>query len=156
MATDDPGVLAQPGGNLALDLFVLDQHLGRLLDAALAPTGVTASLYAVYSQLARGPQTPGEVSAVLGVRPTTLSGHLAAIERAGHLTRSRHERDGRSRLLELTPEGHAQVAACRPVLADVVAAVQTALGGPGEVTAARAMLARIDAALLAVLEERTP
>jgi hypothetical protein len=43
---------------VALDLFVVDQHLGALLDATLAGTGLTASLYAVYSQLAQGQRTP--------------------------------------------------------------------------------------------------
>ena len=36
-AGDDGGagyVVDQPGGNLALDLFVVDQHLGMVLDTA--------------------------------------------------------------------------------------------------------------------------
>jgi hypothetical protein len=43
-------VLDQPGGNLALDLFVLAQHLNSMLDAAFAGTGATPSQYAVYSR----------------------------------------------------------------------------------------------------------
>ena len=76
-------VLDQRGGNVALDLFVVDQHLGSLVDATLAEAGITGNLYAVYSQLAQGPRTPGQLSETLGVRPTTLSGYLATMAGSG-------------------------------------------------------------------------
>ena len=107
-------VVDQPGGNVALDLFVLDQHLGQLMDQALVGTGITGALYAVYSQLATRSLTPGQLSQTLGVRPTTLSGYLAAMERSGHLTRVRHQSDGRSRVLALTEAGLAQWQEARP------------------------------------------
>ena len=37
-------VVEQRGANLALDLFVIDQHLGSLMDATLAGTGLTGTL----------------------------------------------------------------------------------------------------------------
>ena len=142
-------VVDEPGANVALDLFVLDQHLGVLLDTALAPTGVTASAYAVYGQLARGAATPGRVSDVLGIRPTTLSGHLAAMQRAGHLSRVRNERDRRSWLLELTEPGRDKAEECRRVVQRVVGAVEAALGTPDQVRLVREALARLDRALVA-------
>ena len=144
-------VLDQPGGNLALDLFVLDQHLGALLDETLAPTGLTANQYAVYSQLAGGPLTPGALSAELGIRATTLSGYLAPMERAGHAVKRRHERDGRSWLVELTESGRAKVEECRPALRRVVRAVNAQLGSAEDVRRARETLAAVDRAILAVL-----
>jgi DNA-binding MarR family transcriptional regulator len=142
-------VVDQPGGNVALDLFVLDQHLGAVLDAALAPTGVTASAYAVYGQLAQGPATPGQLSETLGLRPTTLSGHLATMQRSGHVDRARNERDGRSWLLELTESGRAKAEECRQVMGRLVRSINAGLGSADEVRRVRAMLARVDQAVLA-------
>jgi len=142
-------VLDQPGGNLALDLFVVAQHLGALLDATLAPAGMTASLYAVYSQLAQGPHTPRQLSDSLGVRPTTLSGYLATMAASGHTTRSRNEHDGRSSVLALTEAGRAKVGECRPLMRRAMKTLNAELGTTDDVDAARALLARIDAAIQA-------
>ncbi|WP_164775212.1 MarR family winged helix-turn-helix transcriptional regulator [Nocardioides pantholopis] len=146
-------VVDRPGSNVALDLFVLDQHLGALLDTALAPAGLTATLYAVYSQLGRGPLTPGQLSEDLGVRPTTLSGYLKAMERDGHATRTRNARDGRSRLVELTDAGHAKVEECRPLFRSTVRRLDRAIGSAADVAAARAILARLDDAIIGTLAD---
>jgi DNA-binding MarR family transcriptional regulator len=142
-------VVEQQGANLALDLFVVDQHLGSLMDASLAGTGVTGTLFAVYSQLAVGPRTPGQLSEVLGIRPTTLSGYLATMARSGHTARVRNERDGRSSLISLTGAGRAKVRECRPLVRRVIRAIDGAIGSSSEVDQARALLARIDDALQA-------
>jgi DNA-binding MarR family transcriptional regulator len=149
MSTTEPRryVVDQPGANLALDLFVLDQHLGSLMDATLAGTGITGALFAVYSQLAIGPRTPGQLSEVLGVRPTTLSGYLATMARSGHTARVRNERDGRSYLISLTVAGEAKVRDCRPLVRRVFRAIDSAIGSPSDVDGARRLLARIDGAL---------
>ena len=147
-----PYVVDQVGGNVALDLFVLDQHLGMVLDTALAAVGVTASLYAVYSQLARGPLTPKALCDLLGIRPTTLSGYVATMQRAGHLTRVRNERDGRSWLLELTGSGRDKVEACRPVMRRVLRTIEAELGSPDAVRESRELLGRLDRAVLAALD----
>lgn len=144
-------VVDQVGGNVALDLFVLDQHLGTVLDAALAPTGVTASVYAVYGQLANGPATPGGLSETLGIRPTTLSGHLAAMQRSGHVSRVRNERDGRSVLLELTAAGRVKTEECRLVVRRVVRSINAGLGSADDVRQVREVLGRLDAAVVGAL-----
>jgi DNA-binding MarR family transcriptional regulator len=146
-------VVDQAGGNVALDLFVLDQHLGQVLDSALAPSGVTASVYAVYGQLDAGVTTAGGLSETLGIRPTTLSGYLATMRGSGHLTRVRNERDGRSWLLELTEPGRAKAAECRQVVRRVVRSIDTALGSTDDVRAVREVLARLDRAVVAALDE---
>jgi DNA-binding MarR family transcriptional regulator len=140
-------VVDQRGGNVALDLFVVDQHLGSLLDATLAGTGITANLYAVYSQLAQGPRTPGQISETLGVRPTTLSGYLTTMARSGHTTRSRNQRDGRSSVLSLTDAGRDKVRECRPLIQRALKVVNAELGSADDVHAARALIARIDDAI---------
>ena len=100
-------------GNLVLDLFVLQQRIGALLDAALDGTGVRPAEYAVYSQLGIAPMTPRVLTARLGVTASTLTGHLAAIERRGHLRREVDPQDRRSRRLVLTDSGRATLAECR-------------------------------------------
>jgi DNA-binding MarR family transcriptional regulator len=140
-------VLDQRGGNVALDLFVVDQHLGSLVDATLAEAGLTASLYAVYSQLAQGPRTPGQLSETLGVRPTTLSGYLATMAGWGHVSRSRNQHDGRSSVLVLTDAGHAKVRECRPLMQRALRTMNAAIGSADDVQAARALIARIDDAI---------
>lgn len=100
-------------GNLVLDLFVLQQRIGALLDGALAGTGVRPAEYAVYSQLAIDAMTPRELTARLGVTPSTLTGHLAAIEGRGHLRRETDADDRRSRRLVLTAEGRRVREECR-------------------------------------------
>jgi DNA-binding MarR family transcriptional regulator len=147
-------VVDQPGSNVALDLFVLDQHLGQVLDAALAPTGVTASAYAVYSQLAQGATTPGRLTETLGIRPTTLSGYLSAMRRSGHLNRVRNARDGRSWLLELTASGQDKTDECRQVVRRVVQSINAGLGSAEDVRQVREVLARVDEAIVAALDDR--
>lgn len=158
--TPPPGssayVVDQAGGNVALDLFVLDQHLGTVLDGALAAVGVTASLYAVYSQLARGPLTPKALCDILGIRPTTLSGYVGTMQRAGHLTRRRNDQDGRSWLLELTGSGREKVEECRPVMRAVVGTIEDELGSAADVERVRELLGRLDRAVLAALDRGRP
>lgn len=63
-----------PDGNLVLDLFVLHQRIGALLDDALAGTGVRPAEYAVYSQLGIDAMTPRELTA----RPACWTGSAEA------------------------------------------------------------------------------
>ena len=100
-------------GNLVLDLFVLQQRIGALLDDALRGTGVRPAEFAVYSQLGIDAMTPRELTARLGVTASTLTGHLAAIERRGHLRRETDPRDRRSRRLVLTRDGRRVLTTCR-------------------------------------------
>lgn len=140
-------VVDQPGGNLTLDLFVLEQRLGSYLEAALAGVGVTPAQYAVYSQLASGATTPGSLMEILGLRAGTLSGYLAAMERRGDLSRVRNPADGRSALLTLTEQGQERRRACRLRMARAVRLLDRHLGGPDRVTALRRDLGRVHAGL---------
>ena len=142
-------VVDQPGGNVALDLFVVSQHLGALLDRAFDGTGITPSQYAVYSQLGQRTMTPRQLTEILGVRPTTLSGYLATMERRGHVWRQRHESDGRSTWLGLTAPGREQMEACRARMRAAVRVLNAQLGGAAAVDAMRDQLALLDHALVA-------
>jgi DNA-binding MarR family transcriptional regulator len=145
-------VVDQRGGNVALDLFVLSQHLGQFLDHAFDGSGLTPSLYAVYSQLAQAPKTPRQLGDVLGVRPPTLSGYLATMDKRGHLSRTPHQSDGRSTWLELTAAGREQWQNGRVRMRFAVRALNAQLGGADGVQAVRSRLAELDNALLAAAE----
>jgi len=97
--------------------------------------------------------TPMQVRDVLGLRPPTLSGYLASMERRGHLERTPNPRDGRSTWLELSGEGREQWTTGRLRMRSAVRALNTQLGGAASVEAARAGLADIDDALLAAVEQ---
>jgi DNA-binding MarR family transcriptional regulator len=143
-----PGlVVDQPGGNVALDLFVLTGRVGELLDHCLAGTGLSATLYAVYTQLEQRSHTPSQLSSVLGIRPTTLSGYLAAMQRAGDITRRRNAADGRSWEITMTDAGRAKVGQARPRVRRAVRSVNTMLGTADDVLAVREALGRVDAAV---------
>lgn len=131
-------------GNVVLDLFVLQQRIGELMEVALSGTGVRPAEYAVYSQLGIAAMTPRELGARLGVTPSTLTGHLAALERRGHARRTANPADGRSALVELTLDGRAALTTCRRGFRRMLAALESALPVPPDEV--RALLLTIDTA----------
>ncbi|QIG41695.1 MarR family transcriptional regulator [Nocardioides anomalus] len=135
------------GGNVALDLFVVGQHLGALLEEALAESGLSPAQYAVYSQVADGSTSPKALIEALGLRPATLSGYLNAMEARGDLERTRDPADRRAHRLALTEQGAARHAVARTAFRRALRAVDRRLARDGSVAQARAELARIDRAL---------
>lgn len=137
-------------GNILLDLFVVQERVGELLDAALAGTGVRAAEFAVFSQLGAGSLTPGEIGARLGTTKSTLAGHLGALERRGHLRRRPHPQDGRSHLLELTLGGRRTLEECQARFRVTLGVFESELQHPG--ATARVILLDVDQALARAVE----
>ncbi|WP_296603355.1 MarR family transcriptional regulator [Nocardioides sp.] len=108
MAKEQARQVGGPDGNVVLDLFVLHQRVGDLMEVALDGTGIRPAEYAVYSQLAAAALTPRELSARLGVTPSTLTGLLEALARREHIVRERDPADGRSYRVRLTDAGRDQ------------------------------------------------
>jgi DNA-binding MarR family transcriptional regulator len=136
--------LAVAEGNLVLDLFVLQQRVGELMEVALSGTGVRPAEYAVYSQLGTASLTPREISLRLGLTASTLSGILGAIGRRGDVRRRDNPDDGRSYRVELTPAGRARLRTCRTAFRAALRELESALPRPAEEL--RAGLAAIDEA----------
>jgi DNA-binding MarR family transcriptional regulator len=131
-------------GNLVLDLFVLNQRIGALLDAALAPTGVRPTEYAVYSQLGLGAMTPSLLCERLGVSRSTMTGILATLQRRGDTERLPDPADRRSYRVALTESGLARLEDCRPRFRTALRRLGRNLDAdPEEV---RRLLARVDRA----------
>ncbi|HEY7044022.1 MAG TPA: MarR family transcriptional regulator [Nocardioidaceae bacterium] len=136
--------VGQPGGNVVLDVFVLNQRIGALLESVLAGHGITPPEYAVYSQLDVAPLTPSQLSRRLGVKASTLSGHLNALQRRGHTERVVDPQDRRSYRLELTTDGRQLLKQCQPLIRQVVQRLNRRL--EADVADVRAVLAAIDEA----------
>ena len=131
-------------GNLVLDLFVLQQRIGELMELALAGTEVRPAEYAVYSQLGIAPMTPRELGARLGLTPSTLTGYLAAMERRGHTHKLAQPHDGRSYRVELTGTGRTTLATCRRGFRNMLGRLEGALPMPPD--RVRETLADVEAA----------
>ena len=151
MTTSPQRQVGAPDGNVVLDLFVLQQRIGELMELALAGTGVRPAEYAVYSQLGIAPMTPRELCSRLGVTPSTLTGHAEALARREHVTRVRDPHDGRSHRLELTPEGRRVLSECRRGFRRMLTRLTDALPVPHDEV--RRTLAMLDGTAASVVEE---
>jgi DNA-binding MarR family transcriptional regulator len=136
-------------GNVVLDLFVLQQRIGELMESALDGTGVRPAEYAVLSQLGVAAMTPRDLRARLGVTPSTLTGHLAALERHGYVRRTANPADGRSSVVELSADGRATLTRCRRGFRRMLATLEAALPVPADDL--RATLLRVDEAAAAAI-----
>src|SRR4051812_26058861 len=92
------------------------RRISRRLDLArVRVLGTVAAL---------GPVRPSAIAAELGLTASATSRHLAALERAGHVTAEPDPHDSRTFLVRLTEDGHAEInstiQAGAAVFADVI------------------------------------
>lgn len=77
-----------------------------LLDAVLAPVGLTGDEFAIYSVLTAAQSiTPSELARWMAAPPTTVSSYVKRFEARGHVRRVPNPGDGRSYRIKLTPAG---------------------------------------------------
>jgi len=99
-----------PRGRLLLDLYASQQLVAALLSRELGADGVPRELYGLLTEIAlAGPVAPTKLAALLGLPPTTLYDYADRLVERGHVVRRPNPADGRSHLLEVTPEGRAVV-----------------------------------------------
>src|SRR3954468_20577409 len=102
--------------------------LARRFDRALRPLGLTNGQFSLMMSLNRPePAGMGPVAALLGLDRTTLTAALKPLERRGLVASAPHPTDRRSRLMRLTPEGHALLAQALPIWRDTHAEVDRML-----------------------------
>lgn len=137
--------------NAFFRLYVLSQLMGTLLDREL---GEIPDGFGVYSAIgSTGRITPTDLARLVGMPPTTLSGHIERLDRQGVLRRVDNPDDRRSYLLELTEEGKRAWETGSEGLRRAIAALDGRLDRPvDEVLDA---LESLDAALRATLEDST-
>ena len=121
----DPGTPVD-GATLLFEVWLVSRAATDLLDAALAPAGLNADEFAIYSVLLSGESlTPTDLAKWMAAPPTTVSSYVKRFEARGHITRDRNPADGRSYFIRLTAAGanaHAKAQALFiPVLVDVLA-----------------------------------
>jgi DNA-binding MarR family transcriptional regulator len=121
-------------------LWALDHQLQSASKRMVASLGVTGPQRLVIRLVGRYPgASAGEVAELLHLHPSTLTGVLKRLERAGLVVRRADPADGRRATLHLTPRGRA-IDAVRG--RTVEAGVRRALARlpPRAVTAAREVL----------------
>lgn len=90
--------------------------LARLFDEALRPFDLTNQQFSLLMSLNRPEPPPiGPVANLLGMDRTTLTAALKPLERRGLVVVAAGEKDRRSRLLAITPEGIALLARAVPI-----------------------------------------
>ncbi|OWK24302.1 MarR family transcriptional regulator [Rhizobium yanglingense] len=108
--------------------------LARLFDDSLRPVGLTNGQFSLMMSLNRPEPPPmGPVANVLAMDQTTLTAALKPLQRRGWVNVTQNPKDKRGRLLSLTPEGKAVLAAALPIWERTHAALEEKLpGGSGE------------------------
>ncbi len=110
------------------DVFVLGRSVARVIDDALAGTGLNGFDYAMTSMLAgHRTMTPSDIGAVTGMPATTVSGVLRRLETKGLLERRPHPVDGRATLIALTPRGSMATEEAREGFARAVDQIESRL-----------------------------
>jgi DNA-binding MarR family transcriptional regulator len=102
--------------------------LARRFDVALKPAGITSGQFSLLMSLNRPhPPKVGSVASLLAMDRTTLTANLKPLERQGFVAVEVDPTDKRARLLRLTPEGRAALAAAVPIWKAVHAEIETGL-----------------------------
>ncbi|KWV52651.1 MAG: MarR family winged helix-turn-helix transcriptional regulator [Phyllobacterium sp.] len=102
--------------------------LARLFDDALRPVGLTNGQFSLMTSLNRPEPPPmGPVATLLAMDQTTLTAALKPLQRRGWVNVTQNAKDKRRRLLSLTPEGKAVLAAAVPIWESTHASLEEAL-----------------------------
>ena len=114
---------------LCLHIQRAARALARLFDEALRPVDLTNQQFSLLMSLNRPEPPPiGPVASLLGMDRTTLTAALKPLERRGLVVVTAGEKDRRSRLLAITPEGIALLAQAMPIWQRTHGAVDARLG----------------------------
>ena len=104
--------------------------LARRFDEALRPLGLTNGQFSLLMSLNRPePAGMGGVANLLAMDRTTLTAALKPLERRGLLVVAPDPKDGRARVLSLTPDGRALLAQALPIWTREHSKLDDALGG---------------------------
>ncbi|WP_186417001.1 MarR family transcriptional regulator [Bosea sp. CS1GBMeth4] len=115
--------------------------LARLFDEALRPVELTNQQFSLLMSLNRPEPPPiGPVANLLGLDRTTLTAALKPLERRGLVVVTAGEKDRRSRLLAITPEGLALLARALPIWRRTHEALDARLDAAGPVDLRQALL----------------
>jgi DNA-binding MarR family transcriptional regulator len=110
-------------------VWLTSRATADLLDAALAPAGLSGDEFAIYSVLTAAPSiTPTELARWMAAPPTTVSSYVKRFEGRGHVQREPNPADRRSYRIRLTPAGRRAHRAAVALFLPVRTRVADALG----------------------------
>jgi DNA-binding MarR family transcriptional regulator len=110
-------------------VWLTSRATADLLDAALAPAGLSGDEFAIYSVLTAAPSiTPTELARWMAAPPTTVSSYVKRFEGRGHVLREPNPADRRSYRIRLTPAGRRAHRAAVALFLPVRTRVADALG----------------------------
>jgi DNA-binding MarR family transcriptional regulator len=117
-------------GAIINELGVASRYAHELAFAGLRARGVEPDEYGWVSFVAvLQPVTRTKLTEATGQRRTTVRDAIRRMVDRGHVEEVAHPQDGRSTLLRLTPQGRELYDAGQPAIADVLKAIDGALGG---------------------------
>lgn len=127
-------------------LWQVDHCLFAATREQLRALGITGPQRLVLRIVARNPGiSPGDLSAVLHLHPSTVTGLVKRLSRSGLLLRGVHARDGRRAVLTLTRRGMAL--GLEPGPAEVLTQGALEVLDPSDVAVAKAVLRSVARAL---------
>ena len=92
--------------SVLFETWTLMHSVGELLDEALEGAPLQADEFGFYSAVFdHQPVTPNVIAGLASLPATTVSSYLNRLVARGHISKTRNPADGRSFLVELTPEG---------------------------------------------------
>jgi len=107
--------------------------LARRFDEALRPVGLTNGQFSLLMSLNRPTPAPMRaVASLLAMDRTTLTAALKPLERRGLVALRPDPKDGRSRLVTLTPDGSILLARAVPIWESTHRAVQALTDGDAD------------------------
>ena len=109
---------SHPRARFGITFSLLARRWRRSIEAHLAASGLTDATWMplVHLKETGGGLTQKDLATLVGVDSSSLVRVLDILEREGLIQRRRDERDGRARLISLTPKGEDQVGVIRKVL----------------------------------------
>ncbi len=114
---------------ILFDVFWTHQKRKRLIETALAGLEVPAEDYPIYVLVgAEGPWTPTDLAERLMMPLSTVIFRFKRLEGRGHAERVPNPDDGRSFLMQLTPQGRRLLGRARPAFRAYAEAVEARLG----------------------------
>jgi len=117
-------------GAIVNELLVAGRYALEIANAELRAAGVDPAEYGPLSFVGvMQPVTRTALAEATGEARTTQRDHLRRLIERGHLREVPNPKDGRSRLLELTPEGQAIFDRGKPAFHRALARIDEALGG---------------------------
>jgi DNA-binding MarR family transcriptional regulator len=116
---------------LLQEVYSTGNLVGFLVDRELQADGISPRLYSFIGWLHRlEPVTPGRLTEETGMPATTIRDYVRELVERGDARKVPNPDDGRSYLLELTPQGHDLADRGRPALLRALAQLEPRLKRP--------------------------